>query len=76
MDFNGKSWRNFNSEKICELTYGRLQGRDQLLSQLDGSGVMQQSDPSKKPLLLESIKPSAQTLNDIVDKFKSSHGFP
>ncbi len=23
-DLNGKSWERFNSEKICEITYGRL----------------------------------------------------
>lgn len=24
--FNGKKWEYFNSEKICEITYARLQG--------------------------------------------------
>lgn len=23
-DLNGKNWERFNSEKICELTYGRI----------------------------------------------------
>jgi protein phosphatase 1 regulatory subunit 42 len=23
-DLNGKSWERFNSEKICEITYGRI----------------------------------------------------
>ena len=25
-EMNGKSWDRFKSEKICELTYGRIQG--------------------------------------------------
>jgi len=75
MEFNGKSWRNFNSEKICELTYGRLQGKEQLLSQLEGSGVMQQSDSTKKPLLLDTIEPTQELLDKIVGDYKSSLEF-
>ena len=26
-DMNHKSWERFNSEKICEITYGRIQGK-------------------------------------------------
>ena len=74
IEFNGKNWRNFNSEKICELTYGRLQGKQQLLSQLEGSGVMQQSDPSKKPLMLDTIEPCQKLLDNIVNEFKSVSG--
>ena len=28
---NGCYWERFNSEKICELTYGRIQGKDGLV---------------------------------------------
>ena len=76
LQFNGKGWRSFNSEKICELTYGRLQGKEQLLKQLEGSGVMQQSDPTKKPLLLETIEPSEELLEQIKQDFKASYSFP
>jgi hypothetical protein len=76
MQFNDKSWRNFNSEKICKLSYGRLQGKDQLLKQLEGSGVMQQSDSAKKPLILESIQPSQELLEKIKNDFIQSYGFP
>jgi hypothetical protein len=30
-DLNAKYWERFNSEKICDLTYGRIQGKDQLV---------------------------------------------
>lgn len=29
-EFNGKKWKKFNSEKICQLTYGRIQGKNAL----------------------------------------------
>jgi hypothetical protein len=73
LEFNGKNWRNFNSEKICQLTYGRLQGKEQLLSQLEGSGVMQQSDPSKKPLMLETLAPTKELLDGIVEDLRAAH---
>jgi RNA recognition motif 2 len=75
LEFNGKSWRNFNSEKICELTYGRLQGKDQLLKQLEGSGVMQQNDSAKKPLILETIEPTEEQLDKIRQEFNAAYGF-
>ena len=31
MELDGKVWPKFNSEKICELTYGRIQGHAQLV---------------------------------------------
>mmetsp|Transcript_5963 Transcript_5963/g.6725 ORF Transcript_5963/g.6725 Transcript_5963/m.6725 type:complete len:351 (+) Transcript_5963:588-1640(+) len=75
-EFNGKSWKKFNSEKICELTYGRLQGRESLLKHLVGSGVMQQSDPSKKPLILDSAPLSEELLKKIKEDFIQTYGFP
>ena len=76
MQFNGKSWKNFNSEKICELTYGRLQGKTQLLKQLEGSGVMQQSDSAKKPLIFETIQPTKEQLEKIKKDFIKTYSFP
>lgn len=75
-EFNGKSWRNFNSEKICELSYGRLQGKVPLLKQLEGSGVMQQSDPTKKPLILDATVPPEDFLERLKEDFKEAFGFP
>lgn len=30
-DLNGKTWERFNSEKVCEITYGRIQGKKDLV---------------------------------------------
>lgn len=32
MDLNGKSLGRFNSQKICQLTFGRLQGKKDLIA--------------------------------------------
>ena len=40
--FNDKKWDKFNSEKICKISYARLQGQDALLEHFKSSSVMQQ----------------------------------
>jgi len=39
---NDKKWDKFNSEKVCKITYARLQGQDALLDHFKSSSVMQQ----------------------------------
>jgi len=50
--FEGKKWRTFKSDKICRITFGRIQGKEALIEHFSGSNVMQQHDKSKKPLIL------------------------
>ena len=40
--FNEKRWEKFNSEKVCKISYARLQGQDALLEHFKSSSVMQQ----------------------------------
>ena len=30
--FNGKKWTDTNSQKVCEITYSKIQGRNELIS--------------------------------------------
>ena len=55
-EFNGKRWRKFNSEKICEVCYARLQGTDQLLNHFRYSNVFQQRDWRLKPLIYLNLE--------------------
>lgn len=62
-DLNAKSWERFNSEKICEITYGRLQGKLDLVENFSHS-----SDTRKvKPLVYErdyhSLQKEAKNLS-------------
>ena len=49
--FNGKRWSHFNSGKICEITYARIQGKQALVAHFRHSTLMQ-VDESCQPLLL------------------------
>ena len=50
-EFNGKKWKKFNSEKVCLITYGRVQGFKSLLVHFKASNVMVQTDSRLKPII-------------------------
>uniref|UniRef100_A0A7S1KLC6 RRM domain-containing protein n=1 Tax=Percolomonas cosmopolitus TaxID=63605 RepID=A0A7S1KLC6_9EUKA len=39
-EFNKKKWGKFNSEKVCQLNYGRIQGKKNLVSHFENSSLM------------------------------------
>ncbi|KAF4676658.1 hypothetical protein FOL47_005609 [Perkinsus chesapeaki] len=47
--FDGKKWERFNSEKICKISFARLQGSEQLMEHFRTSSVMQQSNKQIRP---------------------------
>ena len=51
-DLDGCYWERFNSEKICELTYGRIQGKAGLVENFSNSVETRKV----KPLILENYK--------------------
>lgn len=50
-EFDGKKWEKFNSEKICALSYARIQGRLNLEKHFQSSSIMGQ-DHSMRPIIL------------------------
>lgn len=53
MKFHNKKWRMYNSEKICQLTYARIQGKDALLNHFQFSSIMNQKDKKVKPVFFQ-----------------------
>jgi hypothetical protein len=56
-EFNGQRWRNFNSEKICGITYARIQGKAAMIARFQNSSLLEKDD-SYKPLLFVSKGPN------------------
>ena len=50
--FNGEKWGRFHSEKICEITYARVQGKMKLVSHFKASSIMKQVDNKVKPIVI------------------------
>jgi hypothetical protein len=55
-EFNGKRWEKFNSEKICEIAYGRIQGFDELVQHFENSSVIHQDDNKVKPVIMAGVR--------------------
>ncbi len=49
--FYNKKWKRFNSEKICDLKYAKIQGRDKCRVHFNNSSLMKQNDSKLKPFL-------------------------
>jgi len=49
-EFNNKKWSKFNSEKVCQLTYARIQGRDDMIEHFRNSSLLFE-DPKCRPLI-------------------------
>lgn len=37
--YSGKKWNKFNSDKICELAYAKVQGKEELIKHITQSGI-------------------------------------
>lgn len=51
--FHGKKWTRFNSEKVCEITFARIQGRQQLIAHFQNSSLLLE-DPKCRPVIFDS----------------------
>jgi hypothetical protein len=51
--FNEKKWEKFNSEKICEITYARIQGKQNLIEHFQNSSLMSE-DISCRPVIFSN----------------------
>lgn len=52
-EFSGKRWRRFNSDKVCDVTYARIQGKDELIRHFQKSAVMTEKE-EYRPLLFRT----------------------
>jgi hypothetical protein len=55
--FHNRKWERFNSEKVCHITYARIQGKAALVSHFQNSSLMNE-DKRCRPMLFVSEGPS------------------
>jgi len=55
-EFNGQRWMSFNSEKVCAVTFARIQGRAAMISRFQNSSLLEK-DNEYRPLLFYSSGP-------------------
>lgn len=52
--FNGQRWPNFRSNKICKVSYARIQGKEECLAHFKDSSLMRQENVRYRPLVKNS----------------------
>ena len=55
--YRGKKWKKFNSDKKCELLYGKYQGKRELISHFERGKVLFFESEDKRPLILPTPNP-------------------
>jgi len=55
---HSSTWEKFNSEKVCEITFARIQGKDQLIQHFQNSSLMNE-DKKCRPIIFHSEGPNA-----------------
>jgi len=58
-NFDNKRWERFNSDKVCKVTYARLQGKDMLIDHFKSSSIMQQHKNLRPFFKTSETTPSA-----------------
>ncbi|OWZ08949.1 hypothetical protein PHMEG_00018430 [Phytophthora megakarya] len=52
-EFDGQKWTNFNSEKVCAISYARLQGKQAMIARFQNSSLLEKHE-SYRPLVFGS----------------------
>lgn len=55
-EFNGKRWKSFNSEKVCAVSFARIQGKQAMIARFQNSSLLDKDD-EYQPLLFYSSGP-------------------
>ncbi|TDH67720.1 hypothetical protein CCR75_007989 [Bremia lactucae] len=53
-EFDGQKWTNFNSEKVCAISYARLQGKQAMVARFQNSSLLDKHE-SYRPLVFSSF---------------------
>jgi hypothetical protein len=56
-EFNGQRWRSFNSEKVCVVSFARIQGKAAMVARFQNSSLLEKDD-EYRPLLFHSSGPN------------------
>lgn len=54
--FDSRKWNRFNSEKVCKISYARIQGKERLVTRFQNSSLMEK-DETCRPVVFHSDGP-------------------
>jgi hypothetical protein len=69
-EYNDKGWDSYNSEKVCQIKYGRLQGKKKLMSHFENTKVIKNKDKNVKPWISCREEVDKNQIKDIIERYK------
>mmetsp|Transcript_24422 Transcript_24422/g.24316 ORF Transcript_24422/g.24316 Transcript_24422/m.24316 type:complete len:505 (-) Transcript_24422:71-1585(-) len=69
-EYNDKGWDSYNSEKVCQIKYGRIQGRKKLICHFENTKVIKNKDRNVKPWISNKEEVDTQEINKILERYK------
>lgn len=68
-EYNNSRWSTFNSEKVCRIAYGRIQGKRKLIRHFEKSKVWKNPNQNIKPLVINTKKVEESEIQEILDNY-------
>jgi hypothetical protein len=68
-EYNSCRWSTFNSEKVCRIAYGRIQGKRKLIRHFEKSKVWKNPNHNIKPLVINTKKVDENEVQKILNKY-------
>ena len=62
-DYNHRGWKRFNSDKICKLTYARIQGKAAMWKRFENSALMAKDDEYRPKIFVSHGENKGQVEN-------------
>lgn len=62
-DYNHRGWKRFNSDKICDITYARIQGKAAMLKRFENSALMAKDDEYRPKVFVSHGENKGQVEN-------------
>jgi len=53
-EYNDRKWRRFNSEKVCSITYARIQGKAAMVRRFENSALMEKEEAYRPRVFVSS----------------------
>lgn len=67
--YDNRRWINYNSEKVCKITYGRYQGKNDLINHHKNTRIGRSNNNKVRPMIRDTPHVNEFEIKEILDKY-------
>ena len=76
LEFNCIRWSEImtfcNSNKMCEIVYGNVQGLEDIKKELENKNLMKKNDTRIKPIILDHVQTNPLEIQEVRQRYRNS----